>query len=380
MSNQKKPKAPKPNTLTVLRVYTASAGRCSFFGCPRYVLKESLTYSDAVLGNVAHIVGESTDGPRGNHPMTLPKRAEFENLMLMCTEHHAFIDKRENWDKYPVTLLKKWKKEHESRMMYQSGIPVTKKTHIIRLRGQIGGKKFPISQDQIVASVFKHEKRYVDPNFFNINLITVTDSCDAAYWKTCQDKIDDVLERQVFPLIEDGEVENISIFCLARIPLLAYLGYRLADKIPTTLYQKHKDEKEGWQWKRTRNSVSFTRIDHGGKDEERISILISISGGNIEHVKSLLPHNHAYEIRPTDIAPTHTLLKSSKTLENFRSAYRDFLSFVEKNHPNARQIDCFIAGPAPVAIICGRELRAEDPKVNIYNLFKDKYTKAITLN
>ena len=42
----------------------------------------------------------------------------FDNLILLCDECHCIIDNKENETKYPVSLLKQWKIEHESTRTY----------------------------------------------------------------------------------------------------------------------------------------------------------------------------------------------------------------------------------------------------------------------
>lgn len=373
-------RAPDPTEATILHVYTASAGRCSFFGCQDYVMQERLTGKRAILGNVAHIVAASRDGARGDHPLPMSERSKFENLMLMCREHHDFIDKKESALEYSVERLMKQKKKHEAMMKLRTGIPVDDKTFALRFFGQIRGNRFSISEPQINLSVFLREKRYVDEKSFDIDLINTTDDCTTVYWQTGKNKIDEVLVQQVFPMIENKSIKQLSIFALGRIPLLAYLGYRLGDKVPMTLYQKHKDDGEGWTWPRRAPEFKFERVDHGGSSTDNIAVLISVSGGKVGDVRAVVPDSRLYEIRPIGITPTNTLLSSHKTLENFRRAYRDFLSEVESKHPRAKRIDCFIAGPAPVAIICGRELRGEDPKVVIYDRDeRNAYKKTIAL-
>lgn len=47
---------------------------------------------DAILGEMAHIVAESPDGPRGQSPLTPTERNNYENLLLLCNVHHQLID------------------------------------------------------------------------------------------------------------------------------------------------------------------------------------------------------------------------------------------------------------------------------------------------
>ena len=47
--------------------------------------------------------------------MTDDDRRHFNNLIVLCDECHSIIDNKENESKYPVSLLREWKKEHESK-------------------------------------------------------------------------------------------------------------------------------------------------------------------------------------------------------------------------------------------------------------------------
>lgn len=65
-----------------------------------------------VIGEEAHIVARSEDGPRGKSPLTLEQRDDYSNLMLLCPTHHALIDKIP--EDYPVDLLLDRKSDHET--------------------------------------------------------------------------------------------------------------------------------------------------------------------------------------------------------------------------------------------------------------------------
>ena len=59
-------------------------------------------------GEVAHIVAETYDGPRGNYPLPLEKRNEPDNLIYLCVAcHREEVDKYP--EKYPVNLLRDMK-------------------------------------------------------------------------------------------------------------------------------------------------------------------------------------------------------------------------------------------------------------------------------
>ncbi|WP_063002578.1 hypothetical protein [Nocardia mikamii] len=40
------------------------------------------------LGEIAHIVADSPNGPRGDSPLTAAARNDYQNLILLCNQHH----------------------------------------------------------------------------------------------------------------------------------------------------------------------------------------------------------------------------------------------------------------------------------------------------
>ena len=56
-------------------------------------------------------MARSSDGPRGDHPLPLDKRDDYENLILLCEEHHKIIDA--NSQSYSVEMLHEMKNAHE---------------------------------------------------------------------------------------------------------------------------------------------------------------------------------------------------------------------------------------------------------------------------
>src|SRR5258707_376119 len=70
-----------------------SGNRCAFPNCRRRLTAEDSPPDRAViLGEIAHIVAESPDGPRGDSPLSLTERNKYENLILLCNIHHQLID------------------------------------------------------------------------------------------------------------------------------------------------------------------------------------------------------------------------------------------------------------------------------------------------
>lgn len=93
--------------LTIKRLYALSDNRCAFPNCTvTFTSPSSLTN----LSNICHIE-DAVEGGRYNPNMTDSQRASFENLILLCPNHHIETN---DIEKYTVDSLRKMKQNHES--------------------------------------------------------------------------------------------------------------------------------------------------------------------------------------------------------------------------------------------------------------------------
>jgi len=65
-----------------------------------------------LIGDVAHIIAEEKDGPRGLSALTIEQRNLELNLLLLCKPHHKQVDDDPNT--YTVDVLTKAKLSHEN--------------------------------------------------------------------------------------------------------------------------------------------------------------------------------------------------------------------------------------------------------------------------
>lgn len=90
-----------------------AASRCSFPTCRcELVIDSQLTDDPSLVGEAAHIVAESPDGPRGQSPLTPEQRNRYENLILLCNVHHKLVDDQEH--DFTVKRLMAMKADHEA--------------------------------------------------------------------------------------------------------------------------------------------------------------------------------------------------------------------------------------------------------------------------
>lgn len=97
-----------PTTDTLRRLYTISGNQCSFPGC----VKPMFNSEGNFVGQICHISAAMPGGERFNPKMNNEQRRSFDNLMLMCYDHHIETNKE---IVYPIQRLHQFKKDHEKR-------------------------------------------------------------------------------------------------------------------------------------------------------------------------------------------------------------------------------------------------------------------------
>jgi hypothetical protein len=89
-----------------------AASRCSLPDCRReLVLDPSSTDDPSLVGEIAHIVAEEKNGPRGESNLTHDQRNRYDNLILLCNVHHKQVDDQPAH--FTVQRLKQLKLDHE---------------------------------------------------------------------------------------------------------------------------------------------------------------------------------------------------------------------------------------------------------------------------
>lgn len=103
-----KPSRQAPKFETLRKLYVLSGNLCAYPGCNKLLLDANANF----VGQICHIEAASPGGERFNPNMTNEERRHFDNLMLMCYDHHIETNKVAE---YPVERLKSFKREHEAK-------------------------------------------------------------------------------------------------------------------------------------------------------------------------------------------------------------------------------------------------------------------------
>lgn len=111
----------KPDARTRLRLFSDSAGYCNRAECRKYLFSDE-NKTDHHIGEVAHILAASANGPRSVAKLDGEFLARYDNLILLCPNCHSIVDKCP--ELYPESLLLEWKQNHRTVISEAIGVHV----------------------------------------------------------------------------------------------------------------------------------------------------------------------------------------------------------------------------------------------------------------
>ncbi|MGB3492838.1 MAG: SAVED domain-containing protein [Elainellaceae cyanobacterium] len=352
---------------TALFLYVQAGGRCEFDGCNKYLLEHYPTEAIGNFAEQAHIYAFSEGGPRGNGLDRPHDINSLENLMLLCPECHHLVDSVSPSD-FPVETLKRFKRDHEDRIFLLTQLSKNRDTIPLVLKGCIAGRLVDISNQEMQAAVAPNWLKQRQK--IEIDLNAISDRPNIAFWQIATELIDQKIQQLYALKPEPDTTLRTSVFALAPIPLLIYLGSKLSDKMEVDLYQRHRNP-ETWSWEDgSGNSFFTTNCLTRGEKSGPVILFVNISGKNgQETIPEDLGRNGAvYELTLEGQDPNPLCLNTRMDLQRFTSKYIRALATIRQLHPNLDCIHLFPAVPAPIAITLGRaRLPKVDPLFKVYD-------------
>lgn len=102
---------PKKETLRAL--FAKSGNKCAFPGCKHLIIN----HKNQLIGEVCHIEAAEEGGERYNQNQSDEDRRHYDNLILLCHEHHVETN---DVQEYTVSKLKEMKRLHEEKYNKES--------------------------------------------------------------------------------------------------------------------------------------------------------------------------------------------------------------------------------------------------------------------
>lgn len=243
---------------TRYELWASAGGHCEFPGCCKPIGRDFLTKARAYVGEVAHIVADSTSGPRGNEA-SKALAADPSNLMLLCFDCHKRIDADE--DRYRIPVLLEMKARHEKWIETVYGLNTAQATTPVLIRVPVNRHMPHFSVQDARAAVLKNTNYQCVPADGYIDVdehrLALRDH-EVDFWVHLQHQLPRQIEARLASLATTGELSpSLSVFAFGPMPLLMLTGYVLGNKRPTTVYQWSRTS-ESWVWDRPRATSEIT--------------------------------------------------------------------------------------------------------------------------
>ena len=382
----------QPKHSEQIKVWVRSGGHCTL--CHKYLLESEINYEVEKLGELAHIVAKtnSTLAPRGLADLPEDERNLAENLLLTCAHCHTDIDKWKQAKRLDVNWLLKAKQHHEQRIKEATTLASNEKTAVLRLVGCIRGAATEISGLEAVAAINAEANKSavltLDPNRqgpeIDLRMLAGEENpIESGYYSMACKQISKVLTERLQPAVEREEIQHLSVFGLARLPLLVYFGSRLDDTISTDIYQRHRAT-ESWKWENSANGLRFHHHERVNKlnDVTKEAVLIVNVSGRVD--KDLIPVGLSslpqFTIEPVCGEPNRDAIRTKTSLDSFHNALSNLLGHIEAMHKKVSTLHLFAAAPVSAAIILGRSIGwGFQPDLIVYDHAGTEYRQALVV-
>ena len=368
---------------TRIRIWAKAAGRCVL--CATYLLNGADSFWHAIpVGQIAHIVGASSgkNAPRGESDLDANARAFEDNLMLLGYSCHKRIDDKVYRDKYTVDFLTQKKQLHERRVREVTDFAILRPTSVVTVSADIRGTAAPVSLSQVAEALRPEGYTGMGDDTRNgaFTLHLPGNSNDGWAWDAHRPELDRLTAR-VAEAVTAGDIETISVFALAPIPSLVYLGSKLDDKTETRLFRRKRvDDVTAWAWDDGIQTPKFdVALISSPTPSNEATVVVELSSPVRE---SRLPSGAAslprVIVSPTGQMPHPELISSRAALEEFGRAWRGALARIENDLPDVRTLHLIASAPAPAAIAMGRyRMRTAQPTMVVYQLNDEGYEAAM---
>ena len=366
-------------------LWARTAGRCTI--CNRRLLGDQRTYLHSVLlAELAHNIGATGgDGsPRAKDNDGVNDTEAEENLLLLCHDCHKIIDDPDHIDFFPPEKLRQIKESFERRIEMVTESGGLTRTAALRVGCLIRGSLAMASQREIAETLLAaNYLGLVETQRSGDFTCRISGSVGGrGFWDAAQQSIDDAM-AQVQQAVASGDVEHISVFAIAPVPLLVYLGWHLGDKTPTRLFQKHRDQFAGWSWSDQAEPVEFevTTSNEDASAEDVVLGCALTSEVNRASLPAALEGAPVIEVRPIGESPRPTLFSHEQSLANFGEKWRSALSTAEARFPDAKTWHLVASAPITASIEVGRAfVRDIHPAVTVYERTDEAYESVLIVN
>lgn len=334
-----------------LRLWGKAAGRCEYDGCNQPLYLDTLTKAEFNAAYIAHIIGDSPGGPRGDKILSDKLKADITNLMLCCDVHHRLIDKQDVAG-HSVERLIAMKIKHEARIELLTSLMENKRSFMIFYDANIGKHSVKIDWD-LAAQAMLPNRYPADRHAiqFGLDNSSFQDN-ESRYWELERENLIRQFNQKLLPLIGSSDVRHFSIFAIGTQPLLIELGRLMSDIPAADVYQLHREPPD-WKWQDHPDGFRYNISEPSAK-RPIVALKLSFSA-TIEDSRITSVIGNDVSIWSITIEKLgNDFLKSREQLRQFRECFRGLLDRIKATHGEHVDLHVFPAVPVAIAVEIGR--------------------------
>lgn len=353
-----------------------AGGMCEFPGCGALLYEDPLTKQKLNWTNLAHIIGDSSEGPRGEKDASEKYGKDINNIILLCPTCHKRIDTKEGEKKYPVKVLRQMKDEHERRIRKIMSAPPINESTVLIYTAKIDGDSPVISDDTANNTIMPRnfpDNRY--PTRIEMKHAGKVER-NEEYWKEELDNLKFEFEQSIKRRIDNKQTSHLSVFALAPQPLLVKLGRYIAEFVPTSIYQLHREPKT-WNW--IDDNSEIIKINEPTDKTKKPILVFGLSSNIRPRVESHYKADEASIWEVTIKNPNNDYLKSEAQLKEFRQKVRHVMEDINHNAASGN-ISVYMAMSNACAIEFGRiRMPKADRHLDLYDYYDGKDNHVLTI-
>lgn len=330
-------------------LWVAAAGRCEFRGCCKPIDRDFLTKKLGNVSEYAHIIADSPGGARGIAGVSEQLAANPSNLMLLCFDCHARIDRDGQKNPYTKEELRAMKREHEARIQLIYSATGVKESLPILMSFPVGAQVPIIDIEQVRHAILENSRYSRFPLGRHIHIDRADfDSHDGSqdFWPMAERVVDSIYTQRILPeLTSKNGPSHLTVAAFAPIPMLMKLGALLGDKTEAMVLDLPMD---GWLWDKKVDcpAPEFVYAVPGTLPRE-VAVTVSISN------QAVKPDDmEVLEFRAKK--PNRGILRTEAHLQTFRREFNAFLMGLVR--AGARVLHIYPATPLCASVEIGRML------------------------
>lgn len=354
-------------------VWIRAAGHCEL--CSRDLTYDRLGLTLAKLGEVAHILPASPNGPRDKDGQQKESQDDLYdcndpgNLMLLCPTCHTDIDKTP--DNYPANDLTAHHEAFLASVCFAATRAKYNEAQGLLIHSQHLASVTRIDPSQLQSAMWRDHLRPLGrPVILTLPPLD-GDSRDDAYYATVRKRVQRALEHDL-PLTQSdgGDGPQLGVAGIADMPSLMIAGEAVGDRRRRKLYSYNRETGLAWPDPNAEPKDFDFTFDQGAPGP--LVLVLQIS--------ALLPTQEIREAAPPNAnivnfiasEPSYGYVKNERFINHFRDQLQKKLSILEAHTPDP--IHLFMAVPAAFAFELGA-LRSTNHRHRYVVYDRDDLTK-----